>query len=367
MTLSSGFIIHKLLAPPGSEVTFLRRGFYAADLQTRDYLEQVSRVFLNGLEYGMTVPAEIDVAARLEAVPWQYRGFAYEGAAMALTILDGMLPVGGRRLDRFVAGPAAHQVYTAHVGAGWAMARLPRLLQPRVQPRDPLLRWLALDGYGFHEAYFRTPLVVAAQRPPRLPLGWRTRARDATHVVDQGIGRALWFVCGADTGRLAETIAGFALRRRPDLWAGVGLAAAYAGYRPKAEAASPQAAEVTAGVSVPGATTSQAAAPGPADVPDACLAAAPDHDTEARVYELAARAGNYLPDIAQGAAFAAKARYLAGTVTPHTEIAVRALCGMTVATAAECTDVALPADPAAADAYQVWRRQIRRHFTTRGK
>jgi len=366
MRFTTGFAIHKVLAPPASEVTFLRRGFYTADPQTRDYLEQIGRVFLNGLEYGMTVPAESDIAARLETVSWEYRGFAYEGAAMALTILDGMLPAGGRRLDRFVTGPAAHQAYTAHVGAGWAMARLPRLLQSRVQSRDPLLRWLALDGYGFHEAYFRTPLVVAAQRPPRLPIAWRTRARDARHVVDQGIGRALWFVCGADTGRLAETIAGFALERRPDLWSGVGLAAAYAGYLPTAAAASPQSAEVTAGVSAPGATTTVAAAPGPASVPDACLAAAPDHDTEARVHELAAHAGNYLPDIAQGAAFAAKARYLAGAVTPHTEIAVRVLCGMAVATAAECTDVALPTDPAAADAYQVWRRQIRRHFTTRG-
>jgi hypothetical protein len=364
MTFTTGFVIHKLLAPPASEVTFLRRGFYARDLQTCGYLEQIGRVFLNGLEYGMTVPAESDIAARLETVPWEYRGFAYEGAAMALTILDGMLPVGSKRLDRFVTGPAVHQVYTAHVGAGWAMARLPRVLQSRVQPRDPLLRWLALDGYGFHEAYFRTPLVVAGQRPPRLPLGWRTRARDATHVIDQGIGRALWFVCGADTDRLAETIAGFALSRRPDLWSGVGLAAAYAGYRPVVGATSPQVAGVAAGVSVPSAGASEAAAPGSAAVQDPDT---PNQDTEARLGELAARAGGYLPDIAQGAAFGAKARFLAGTVTAHTEVAVQALCGMAVAAAAECTDEALPADPAAGDAYQVWRRQIREHFTTRGK
>ena len=70
----------------------------------------------------MTVRGESDVAARLDTVPREYRGFAYEGASMALAILDGMLPAGGKRLDRFVTGPAAHQVYTAHVGAGWAMA-----------------------------------------------------------------------------------------------------------------------------------------------------------------------------------------------------------------------------------------------------
>jgi enediyne biosynthesis protein E3 len=336
MNFTTGFVIHKLLAPPASEVTFRRRGFYAGDPQARDYLEQIGCWFLTGLEYGMTVPGESGITARLETVPWEYRGFAYEGSSMALTILDGMLPAGGRRLDRFVAGPAAHQIYTAHVGAGWAMARLPRVLQSRVRPRDPLLRWLALDGYGFHEAYFRTPLVVTGQRPPRLLPGWRGYARSAAHVVDQGIGRALWFVCGADTDRLADTIAGFAPDRRPDLWSGVGLAAAYAGYRPMAG-------------------------------PDGDLPGSPAQDTGARLRELAVSAGRYLPDVAQGAAFAAKARYLAGVVTTHTEIAVRVLCGMAVAAAAGCTDAALPADTAAPDAYQTWRRQIRQRFTTIGK
>jgi hypothetical protein len=354
MTFTTGFVIHKLLAPPASEVTFLRRGFYVGDPQARDYLEQIGCWFLTGLEYGMTVSGENGIAARLETAPWEYRGFAYEGASMALTILDGMLPAGGKRLDRFVAGPAAHQIYTAHVGAGWAMARLPQVLQSRVRPRDPLLRWLALDGYGFHEAYFRTPLVVAMQRPPRLLRGWRGCAGSGAQVVDQGIGRALWFVCGADTDRLADTIAGFAPGRRPDLWSGVGLAAAYAGYRPMADAAAPAALASAAGQWA--VARSQQALPGSAA-----------QDTEACLRELAARAGRYLPDVAQGAAFAAKARYLAGAVTTHTDIAVRVLCRTTVAAAAECTDGALPADMAAADAYQTWRRQVRQRLTTIGK
>jgi hypothetical protein len=256
------------------------------------------------------------------------------------------------------------------------MARLPRALQSRVRPRDPLLRWLALDGYGFHEAYFRTPLVVTRQRPPRLLPGWRGCASSAAQVIDQGIGRALWFVCGADTDRLADTIAGFAPERRPDLWSGVGLAAAYAGYRPMAGptalagAASPhpvarrqQAAEVM----VASIVSPEVAMTGTAGVQDGHLPGEAAQGTAACLRELAARAGQYMPDVAQGAAFAAKARHLAGLVTSHTEIAVRALCGMTVAAAAECTDAALPADRGAADAYQTWRRRIRQDLTTVGK
>jgi hypothetical protein len=37
---------------------------------------------------------------------------------------------------------------------------------------------------------------------------------------------------------------------------------------------------------------------------------------------------------------------------------------MTVAAAAACTDDALPADQAAADAYQTWRFHIRQHLLT---
>jgi len=367
MTFTAGFIIHKLLAPPASEVTFRQRGFYAGGSQARDHLEQIGCWFLAGLEYGMTVRGESDVAARLDTVPREYRGFAYEGASMALAILDGMLPAGGKRLDRFVVGPAAHQVYTAHVGAGWAMARLPRALQSRVRLRDPLLRWLTLDGYGFHEAYFRTPLVVAGQQPPRLLPGWRGAASSAAHVIDQGIGRALWFVCGTDTDRLADTIAGFSASRRPDLWSGVGLAAAYAGYRPMAGlAATPAAASRVAEVTVPSTASTETAMPMPRPVglPDGEFPGRAAQETEARLRGLAADAGPYLPDAAQGAAFAAKARHLAGTVIPHTEIAVRVLCGMTVAAAAACTDDALPADQAAADAYQTWRFHIRQHLLT---
>ncbi|WP_433334775.1 DUF1702 family protein [Spirillospora sp. CA-294931] len=304
------------------------RGFHVGQPQARDYLEQVGRWFLIGLEYGMTLRGERQIAARLETVPSEYRGFAYEGASMALAILDGVLPGAGGRLRRFVADPAAHQVHTAHIGAGWALARLPSPLHRRIRLADPLLRWLALDGYGFHEAYFRTPRVVGERRPPRLPRGHPGSARDAAHVVDQGIGRALWFVCGADADRLAGVTAGFAADRRADLWAGAGLAATYAGYRSASDLADGEARGAV----------------------------------EASLRELADRAGPYLPDVAQGAAFAAKARARAGLVTPHTVTAVRSLCGMEVAEAARCTDDARPGDPEDAGAYQAWRHRIRERF-----
>src|SRR6185295_14439151 len=92
---------------------------------------------------------------------------------------------------------------------------------------DPVLGWLALDGYGFHEAFFRTERSVRRQEVPRKVRGFGY----PRHAFDQGIGRCLWFVEGAHVGRIAATIGAFPEDRRPDLWSGVGLAATYAGGR----------------------------------------------------------------------------------------------------------------------------------------
>jgi hypothetical protein len=176
---------------------------------------------------------------------------------------------------------------------------------------DRLLGWLALDGYGFHEGYFHWRKSVEEARPPRRVEGY------ARHAFDQGLGRSLWFVRGADVGRIAATVGRFPRERRPDLWSGVGLAAAYAG---------------GAG--------------------------------EGALEALRAAAGRHLPEVAQGAAFAAKAREHGGIPAGHTETACRVLCGVPAAAAARVTDTALEGLPAdsAVPAYDAWRRRIQDHF-----
>jgi hypothetical protein len=75
-------------------------------------------------------------------------------------------------------------------------------------------------------------------------------------------------------------------------------------------------------------------------------------------------AGEFLPQVAQGAAFAAKTRQRAGNPAPHTEMACRFLCCLEPEAAAAVTDdtlVALPAD-GELPAYAVWRQRISEHF-----
>src|ERR1039457_1019400 len=72
-------------------------------------------------------------------------------------------------------------------------------------------------------------------------------------AFDQGLGRSLWFVEGADASRIAAAISSFPKARQPDLWSGVGLACAYAGGRDQAhlellrETAGPYVAQVAQG------------------------------------------------------------------------------------------------------------------------
>ncbi len=80
--------------------------------------------------------------------------------------------------------------------------------------------------------------------------------------------------------------------------------------------------------------------------------------------QLCEAAGRHLPQLAQGAAFAAKARQRAGNQTPYTDRACRIVCGMSAEEAALLTDAALenlPAD-AATPAYAMWRRRIQSKF-----
>jgi hypothetical protein len=75
---------------------------------------------------------------------------------------------------------------------------------------------------------------------------------------------------------------------------------------------------------------------------------------------LAAASENYRPQLAQGAAFAAKTRQLAGNPAAHTELACQIICNVSAENAAQITDDALMDLPGedVQPAYEVWRHRI---------
>ena len=144
---------------------------------------------------------------------------------MALTLRDLLAPSVGSRLSRFVEFYAQEHVYMVHVGAGWALARVPVRRTAFFSGLHVLLRWLVVDGYGFHEGYFHWRKWMGRSRRPR----WLSSY--ACRVFDQGFGRSLWFVKGGDVASITAAIRTFSEERHADFWSGVGLACTYAGPR----------------------------------------------------------------------------------------------------------------------------------------
>ena len=303
-----GWIRRSLFGMDAAEATFARRGFVAATPEARTALESAGTAFLHGYNSALRSSEPGTLVRALDELPDERRGFGVEGAGMALQLIDLLTPWSAAHLRSFLEGPGINHPYMLHVGAGWALARLRRNLRPALERFDPLLRWLAVDGYGFHEGYFHGRRADAG-RERLASLG-----RAACSIFDQGLGRSLWFARGAAVNQVAAAVAELDESRRADVWSGLGLACTYAG----------------------GAS-------------------------DAAIRELSLAAGPYLPHVAQGSCFAAGARYRAGNEAPHTDRACRVLCGMPashVAPIAERARVGLAQD-GRAETYLEWRAIVR--------
>jgi hypothetical protein len=311
-----GKVVERLFSVAAERTSMDRLGF-AGDAALRQRLEGVSRTFLAGYHAALAEDGEgEELTARLEGAAEErwLRGFAFEGAGFGFAVRDVLSPWRRTgRLGRFLGGAGSAYVHLVHVGAGWAIprARVPwGWLRRRL---DPELAWLAIDGYGFHEGFFRYAERVGRGRWPRRVSGY------ARSAFDQGLGRCLWFGEVAEPERIARRIEGLAPARRNDLWSGVGLAATYAG-----------------GVGAEG------------------------------LERLAELAGPYRWALGQGSTFAATARRLDASVAPEHDVACTILCGLPAAEAAALTDRVHERLPAAGTAerprFELWRRGIQQEL-----
>jgi hypothetical protein len=275
----------------------------------RERLRTIGEAFLEGYHAALLDDDPERLAARIDAiVPAEFRGFACEGAGMGLAVGDCLAPWRPPRLRRFAEGPGRHQAWIVHVGAGWAYARLPVGVERAARRLDPAGRWFAVDGYGFHQGFFRGPRYIEGHEPPRRlsPFG--------CCAFDHGLGRSLWFVKAGHPERLAAAVAAFPPERQPRLWGGIGLAAAYAG-----------------GVE------------------------------QAALESLRAQSGRFLPELRVGVALAAATRARAGNPAEWTNRAAVLLCDASadrLAAVVEATGNRL-ADRPDLPAYGVWRERIR--------
>jgi len=296
------------------EASFEVRGFAAGSVETQARLEHIGETFIFGLNSALAAAEPAELFAAVETVALENRGFAVEGAAMGSAIADALM-LGGDRLRVWLQWTAQDYSYLGHVGAGWALARVPWRRQAILRHLDPVHGWLAYDGLGFHDGYFQ---------PRRIAAGWRRlKTGYAARAYDQGVGRATWFSSGGDVARAAAAIARLDATRRDDLWAGLALALGYAG----------------------GAS-----------------------EMELRLARQAA--GEARPALAQGAGFAAEARARAGCIPPCTREAVRILTGREVEQVVRLVRQIRAALPPSVTPttpqYELWRLGVRQALASKG-
>jgi enediyne biosynthesis protein E3 len=272
----------KLIGLSYEEASFERLGFPGRNTPCRKHLESVLHTFIDGFNWAVEAADTTELVQRLNSSKSpELVGFAYEGAGLYLGMLDLMLP-GASRLEKFTHSVAAVHNYIAMVGAGFAIARAPlglRRMESYKRRLDELTAFCLADGLGFHEGFFHWKNSVDGQpAPASLDLQDRT-------LFDSGIARAMWWVYGADPGAIAAAISRFAEARRPEMWAGVGVAMSYASAGP--------------------------------DVPDPCP----------KLVELA---GPYRDDLLSGVPFSAMMRCQAANHAWWTERACRGLLNMSV-------------------------------------
>jgi hypothetical protein len=272
------------------------------------HLDQVFGTFVDGYHAALDDGRPEKLGPRLSAVSPEFRGFAFEGAGLCLAAFDMLTPWKRNRWLNFLNGPGESQSYMMHVGYGIALAHFGRRADEGLgRLAHPGERWLSVDGYGFHSGCLKWRYYVKAHAAPPGLTGF------AGQVFDHGLGRALWFGCGADVEHIQQTISAFPPDRRSDLWSGVGVACTFAG-----------------GVE--------------------------EEDLRA----LCQATGEYQPYLKLGAALAATLRHRAGDIVPYTELACQIVCELSATQAAGLFAAALNdlPDDGPEPVYAVIRRRI---------
>lgn len=306
MTIA-GKIRRTLFGIPSEKAVFSRPGF-AKEAWLR--FQPVAHSLVEGYHATLEDSRFEVLAPRLEAFAPELHGFAYEGAGMGIAALDCIAPWKDR-LTAFIDGPAGPHIYPTYVGVGLALARLHKQPERYLSRLDPFLGWVVVDGYGFHEGFFRRRRYIDQRAVPTHLSPYARR------LFDQGLGRCIWFSSGGVVDLVTSIIAPFPEDRHAEIWSGVGLACAYAG----------------------GATREE-------------------------VERLLEIARPYRPLLARGAAVASQGRLKAGNMAAHTEMACQVFCGLSSRQAAQIADSTqenLPTN-SSEPAYEIWRKRVRDYF-----
>lgn len=194
---------------------------------------RVSEGMWQGYHMALAATSSKQLATVIKSVESELLGFALEGVGMGLTELNWHQTQADNQINRFLLNleednqssvdqSSAYQTMV-YLGVGLMLVRLGHDIQPFHRALSPEKYYPIVDGYGFNHGIFHWQKFVDQQI---YPIGLSGYARQ---VFDQGMGRSLWLINGANPNSIAKTIEAFESSRHQDLWGGVGYACASIG------------------------------------------------------------------------------------------------------------------------------------------
>ena len=185
--------------------------------------ESIQSIFLDTQLFYAThdnMPALIEYLEKTEP---EFRSIAYESASMAIAIKS--FETDGFPGDWLLFANGAARAHKAQVyaGLGWAIAKFNLHFLETVKELDTQMHFRIADGCGYYDGSFRRrPTVLSQQLPVYLPAA-------AMPMYDQGVGRSIWYTAKTDIKKIHSLIETFPANRQADMWRGIGIAVAYVG------------------------------------------------------------------------------------------------------------------------------------------
>ena len=214
-----------LFALPLSEANFEIRNFQAGE-PAQQRLEVVAKTVVTGYNTALETGLSSDLTVNTLFIRDELVGFFNEGIGMGLYTLDLFSFFNKNRFWEFIKGEGKNHEYMSYIGAGIACGVFfNRPFAGFLKKASHTSGLLILNGLGFYNAYFKPTKTIYSLFIPK------SVKKDLFYVecYDNGIGRGLWFFNGGNPEKIEKTISLFPRERRSGIWAGVGLAATYAG------------------------------------------------------------------------------------------------------------------------------------------
>lgn len=183
-----------------------------------DRLLHARKLFVLGYQEALKASKE-DLPTLFNKATGNSRGFALEGAAMAVTMIDELDKSDKGLLALLLSGKQEHERELCAIGVGWASARLrypAQWIPSCIYELQPVI-----DGYGFYQGFFN---------------GYKPKESQYFKLVQQeheayfnGIGRSIWFTLADSLKKINTTIAKYTDEAKGALWCGVGTACIFTG------------------------------------------------------------------------------------------------------------------------------------------